>query len=347
MSPSSAPVSAILLSFNCERFIRDALAAVLQQDHSPLEVLVSDDASTDGTLEILESEIAAYHGPHRIILRQRDTNSGSKSAHLNDAIGHCSGRIIVSFDGDDLYRPDRVSRLVEAFESDSMVRAVYSGYDLIDENGRKIGPGKVPHPPEGTDPARWFARVDSFASGSTLAVHREVFELFGPLDPAIHEDVVLPFRASLIGRVRYLDFPLASARRHSGSLTADDARFSSLDAYRARMLSGIEKARHQLASRLADLDRATEDQPHRRVEFDRLRQVAADSLAAAESTAALTAPGFLTRLRALTLLLISGNYPEDRLTHAMLALAPDFYLRRKRRQRSISQELTSLDSGDS
>jgi hypothetical protein len=237
-----------------------------------------------------------------------------------------------------------VSRLVDAFESDPSVRAAYSGYDLISEDGRRIGPGKVPHPPEGTDPARWFARVDAFASGSTLAVHRDVFDVFGPLDPAIHEDVVLPFRACLLGQIRYLDTSLASARRHSSSLTADDARFSSLEAYRRRMLAGIEKARHQLTSRLADLDRATELYPARRSEFDRLRKVAADSLTEAESTADLVAPRLLTRLRALTRLLASGAYPEDRLLHAMLSIAPGLYLRRKRRQRHISQRLSASDS---
>jgi hypothetical protein len=110
------------------------------------------------------------------------------------------------------------------------------------------------------------------------------------------------------------------------------------------MLEGIEKARHQLTSRLSDLDRATELHPARRSEFDRLRQVATDSLDEAESTAELVAPRLLTRLRALTKLLASGAYPEDRLPHAMLALAPDLYLRRKRRQRHIPQRLTASDS---
>lgn len=333
MSPAPHSVSAILLSFDCARFIREALAGVLAQDHSPLEILVSDDASTDGTFEILEAEIANYHGPHQVSLRQRKTNSGSKSAHLNDALAHCHGTIIVSFDGDDRYVPTRVSRLVEAFDADPSLRVVYSGYDLIDESGDRIGPGRVPHPPEGTDPAHWFARVDAFASGSTLAVHRDVFELFPPLDPTIHEDVVLPFRASLIGGVRYLNTTLASARRHSGSLTSDDERFSSLDAYRVRMLAGIEKARHQLAARLSDLDRATELQPERRAEFDRLRMIASNSLAVAESTADLSAPRFQTRTRALLRLLASGDYPDERWTHTLLALAPNLYLRRKRRRR--------------
>ena len=333
MSSATGPVSAVLLTFDCARFVREALDGVLSQEYSPLEILVSDDASTDGTFEILEAEIARYRGPHHVLLRRRRTNSGSKSAHLNDALVHCNGEIIVSFDGDDRYVPTRVGRLVEVFGADPSMRAVYSGYDLIDANGRRIGTGRVPHPPAGTDPASWFARVDAFASGSTLAVHRDVFDLFPPLDPAIHEDVVLPFRASLLGGVHYVDASLVGARRHPGSLTAADGRFASLDAYRGRMVAGIEKARRQLASRLADLDRATELQPGRRAEFDRLREIAADSLAAAEATADLTAPRAWTRLRALVRVLGAGAYADDRITHALLAVAPGLYLRHKRRQR--------------
>jgi CHASE3 domain sensor protein len=99
------------------------------------------------------------------------------------------------------------------------------------------------------------------------------------------------------------------------------------------MLEGIEKARHQLASRLSDLDRASKLQPERRAEFDRLREVASNSLAEAESTADLSAPRFLTRLRTLVRILASGAYHDDRALHAGLALAPGLYLRHKRRQR--------------
>ncbi len=189
-----------------------------------MEILVSDDASGDDTCNILEREIARYRGPHQVCLRRRESNSGSKSAHLNEVLGHSTGEVIVSFDGDDVYHPTRVRRLVTEFARDSRLRAVYSDYDLIDETGNHIGPGKVPHPPAGCDQASWFARIDAYASGSTLAVRREVFEQFGPLDPEIHEDIVLPFRASLLGGVHFIDEPLVSARRRAGSLTADHER---------------------------------------------------------------------------------------------------------------------------
>ena len=98
-------VSAILLSHNCEGFIADALRSVLLQDCEPMQIVVSDDASSDGTFAMIERVLSGYHGLHHVILRRRDSNSGSKSAHLNDVFPLASERYLVSFDGDKVSDP--------------------------------------------------------------------------------------------------------------------------------------------------------------------------------------------------------------------------------------------------
>jgi hypothetical protein len=179
--------------------------------------------------------------------------------------------------------------------------------------------------------AEWFARADAYASGATLAVRRAVFEAFGPLDPGVYEDVVLPFRASLLGDTVYIDEPLVRFRRHAASLTADMDRFASMDAYRDRLYWGIERARKGAQSRLEDIAKATELMPSRATEFGRLRAVVADSLATAELSAQLVDPSLVRRTSAFLRLARSGAYREDFLQHMALALAPDSYLRYKRR----------------
>jgi hypothetical protein len=179
--------------------------------------------------------------------------------------------------------------------------------------------------------AEWFARADAYASGATLAVRRAAFEAFGPLDPGIYEDVVLPFRASLLGDIVYIDEPLVRVRRHSGSLTADMDCFASLGAYRDRLYWGIERARKGAQSRLQDIAQATALMPGRAAEFARLRAVVTDSLAKAELTAQLVDPSLVRRTSTLLRLACSGAYREDFLQHMALALAPNSYLRYKRR----------------
>jgi glycosyltransferase involved in cell wall biosynthesis len=331
--PESPPdATAILLTYNCAGMVGQALRSLLAQDCEPMEVIVSDDASSDDTWAVLQRELDGYTGPHRVTLRRREANSGSKSAHLNDVFPLASGRYLVSFDGDDISEPHRVRRILEAFRQDPGVALVYSDYAYMDERGGASGRRGVPRPPPGSDARPWFARVDAYASGTTLAVRRDVVEVFGPLDPAINEDVVLPFRASLLGEVRCLDEPLVRVRRWQGSLTAETGRFASMEAYRAWLLKGIARARRQLGSRLDDLRRAEARGLGTPEELDALRQVARDSMAEAEASAAIVSPSMLKRLRCVASLFRPGANREDLAQSLFLAFAPGLYLRYKRRR---------------
>jgi len=329
-------VSAVLLSYNCESLVADAVRGILRQDYAgPMEIVASDDASADGTFAILAAELASAGTDRPVRLLRRSSNSGSKSAHLNDVFPRTAGEILVSFDADDSAEPSRVSRIVEAFAASPSIHAVYSTFSQMDPAGRPLGNGFVPHPERGSGTSRWFARVDAYASGATLAVRRPVIEQFGPLEPDINEDIVLPFRASLLGECVYLDEPLVRVRRHAGSLTADHQRFASLTAYRARMLLGIERARRNLQSRLEDIQRAEELMPARAAEFAELRGIAEESVRHAEMTAGLLTPAISTRVSALWQLVRSQAYPDETLQHAALALAPQAYLAYKRRSLGV------------
>jgi hypothetical protein len=101
------------------------------------------------------------------------------------------------------------------------------------------------------------------------------------------------------------------------------------------MLLGIERARRNLQSRLADLQRAEELMPGRSAEFAELRRIAEESLRQAEMTGGLLAPTISTRVSALWRLLRSRAYPDETLQHAALALAPETYLAYKRRSLGV------------
>jgi glycosyltransferase involved in cell wall biosynthesis len=326
-------VSAILLSHNCSEVIAAALHSVLDQDCEPMEVIVSDDASGDATYSILQREIANYQGPHKVTLRRRETNSGSKSAHLNDVFHLASGRFLVSFDGDDIAEPHRVGKILEAFRESERVSAVYSDYSYMDDAGRATGRRGVLHPPMGTDARHWFARVDAYASGATLAVRRDVVETFGPLDPAINEDTVLPFRASLLDDVHFIDEALVRVRRWEGSLTTDPQRFRSLDQLRSWLLRGITLARRQMESRFEDLRKAEELGLVLPQDLEALRRTVTASMAEAEASAGLASPSMFARLSCLTRLTWKSDHWQDFPQHTFLTLAPGLYLKYKQRRR--------------
>lgn len=333
-----ASVTGVLLCYNCEEFVAAALRSVLSQDFAePMEILVSDDGSTDGTFDVVRRELSRCAGGSNVKLRQRSTNSGSKSAHLNDVLPLTTGDILVSFDADDISERARVRRIVERFRAEPAVHAVYSSYSVIDRQGAFLRPGRVPHPGRRSSASHWFARADAYAAGATLAIRRAVMDQFGPLEPDVHEDIVLPFRASLLGDVAYIDEPLVKYRLHASSLTADIGRFASVEDYRARMHEGIARASRNAGCRLKDIRRAEALMPARSAEFRALARIVADSEATAALTARLLSPSIGTRIAALMRLTLSGAYRDELLQHAALALAPDTYLRYKRHALGIGR----------
>jgi glycosyltransferase involved in cell wall biosynthesis len=326
-------VTAILLSYDCEAWIGAALDAVLVQDYpGPMEIVVSDDASRDASFAIAKARAEQYRGDRRLVLKRRQSNSGSKSAHLNDVFPDCSGELLVSFDGDDVSMPTRVSRIAGRFDANPAAQAVYSSFALVEDGDRSPRPAHVPHAPPAVDAASWFARIDAYAAGATLAVRRGVVEAFGLLDPSLNEDVQLPFRAGLLGDVEFIDEPLVRVHRHAGSFTADWGRYDSLRAYRERMFAGLDTAARARRRRLADIDTAARRNPERHERWTRLRGLVEHSMREAEMTRALVSDHFGERLRGLAALIRAGAYPAELPQHAFLALAPRLYLAYRRRR---------------
>ncbi len=332
MRDSSPLVSAVLLTYNCETYVGEALSGVVEQDYDNLQVVVSDDASEDSTFTSLQQAVERLTDRCHIDLRRRHINSGSKSAHLNDVLRNVDGEIIVLFDGDDVSRSSRVRKIVDVFARRPDVQAVYSAYSLIDENGRALGRGHQPKQPSRLRASAWFARVGTYASGGTLAVRRSVVETFGPLLPDVHEDITLPFRASLLGDVAYLDEGLVDARRHPGSLTQDFAVYASVESYRARFIRGVERARAVRDSRLADLRAVEALMPERAGEFEALRAVVSESANDAEKSAGLVSTSFRTRLSTLLQITFSEYYVDSFFRDLSLVLVPRLYVRYKRHQ---------------
>jgi glycosyltransferase involved in cell wall biosynthesis len=227
-----------LLLYNQERFAREAVEAALAQTYSPLEIVVSDDCSTDDTFLIVHDIVSRYRGPHTVVLNRNERNLGLVG-HLNVLMSRVHGDLIVMGGGDDVSLPNRVARLVGAYSApDGQPLSIYSNMIVIDEDGVRRGLFATNHSLH-MSPER-IAEVGGGVYGCTHAWARRIFEVFGPLDEeVIHEDVIIPFRAAILGRICYLDEPLVLYRRHSSNL------------YRLRTEIGSWRALHGYLTRHA------------------------------------------------------------------------------------------------
>jgi glycosyltransferase involved in cell wall biosynthesis len=211
-------ITLAIFAYNQKHLVAEAVKGALSQTYSPLEIIISDDCSTDGTLEVIKKSIYQYKGPHEVIVRCNDSNLGI-SGHINEVMKSARGELLVAAAGDDISFPDRVQRTVDAYlESNKKAYSIYGKALLIDEKGmsmRKV----IPDTPRDLS-LNYFGKRVRFVEGSTHAWHRDIFDIFGPMDTkVVSEDVVIPFRALLLGSISFIDKPLILRRFHNKNIS--------------------------------------------------------------------------------------------------------------------------------
>jgi len=119
MQEDKAPkVSVCITTYNHEKFIRETIDSVLAQETNfDYELVISDDASTDKTPEILKGYKQAY--PDKIHLILNRINIGAIK-NFNQALKGCKGEYIAILDGDDRMLPGKLQKQVDALDSHSM-----------------------------------------------------------------------------------------------------------------------------------------------------------------------------------------------------------------------------------
>ncbi len=105
---SRPEVSIIIPAYNSEKYLHGAIASALGQSYDNLEVIVVDDASTDGTLEVARS-----FKDQRLKIIQNQRNLGVSGAR-NHALKVAKGKWIALLDSDDWYAPERIAQLLLA-----------------------------------------------------------------------------------------------------------------------------------------------------------------------------------------------------------------------------------------
>lgn len=121
------PVSVIVPAFNERANIAATVRSLVASDYPQLEVIVVDDGSTDGTVDIVES--LRLPGVH--VLRQPN---GGKPAALNHGISYARGDILVLVDGDTVFEPGALAELVQPFQ-DPSVGAVSGNTKVANRRG--------------------------------------------------------------------------------------------------------------------------------------------------------------------------------------------------------------------
>lgn len=127
-------VSVIMPAHNAGQHVGDALASVLDQTYRDLEVLVTDDASNDHTVDVVEG--FARQDP-RIDLVRHPTNLGA-AASRNASIRRAKGRFLAFCDADDRWQREKLSRQL-AFMASRGAGFSFTAFQIMDAEGRPTG----------------------------------------------------------------------------------------------------------------------------------------------------------------------------------------------------------------
>jgi glycosyltransferase involved in cell wall biosynthesis len=212
VSSPSPLVSIALATYNGGSFLRAQLDSLLMQDYAHLEIIISDDGSTDDTVGIIQ-EYQSRDARIHFFPNEKEHGIG---ANFANAIRHATGEWIALCDQDDIWMPQKISTLVAQADDYDMI---YHDSLFVDEAGnsldRKISDTLGCY--TGKDPMVFL--LENCVSGHACMFRRELVSLALPFPPARYHDWWLAFVAASRHGVFFHDEVLVHYSQHANSKT--------------------------------------------------------------------------------------------------------------------------------
>jgi len=216
-------VSVALCTFNGERYIEEQLVSILTQTRPPVEVVISDDMSTDATLDIAR-RVASAHGsaPVRIL---HNVDRLGVTRNFERAVAASIGDVIALSDQDDRWYPERVEALMAVLEANPAIRLVHHDAALIGADGKPLGHSLLDSlrvsRSERTllDGGPGFTALirRNLATGATMMFRRELLDVALPFPASWVHDEWLAVVAAATGGVRLIERDLVAYRQHEAN----------------------------------------------------------------------------------------------------------------------------------
>lgn len=202
-------VTIAMMTYNQEKYVRESVRGMLSQTYEPLEIVISDDCSSDRTWDIILEEVQAYKdadGVHKNIVLNRNEKNLGIARHFEKWVSLCHGVLLVCNGGDDISVSDRVERIVAAWMAqDGNVSLLIHSAFIINKKGQTLGildERSIEHP-----------------LGAVSTYNRFLFMTAGfggIVEPEAYEDLVFARRAQMIGMVMSIPDKLLYYRVGSG-----------------------------------------------------------------------------------------------------------------------------------
>lgn len=213
-------VSVICLCYNHKSYLEEAIGSVLSQTYPNIEIIVVDDASTDGSKQVLRG-ICKENNLRFLDLQ---VNIGNCAA-FNKGFFQSKGKYIIDFATDDVMTPTRIERQIKRFEElEDGYGVIFSNAKIVDDSGNYLrdhfqldkNGDLVKSVPEGDIYAHLLSTY--FISPPTMMIRREVLEDLGGYDESLaYEDFDFWVRSSRDYKYAFQNECLMNVRKARGS----------------------------------------------------------------------------------------------------------------------------------
>lgn len=248
-------VSVLVTTYNHARYVEEALDSLRRQTSGNFEVIIIDDASTDGSADVIAAWLARTG--YRAQFVRNPVNRGI-CANRNAALARASGVFVCSLSGDDSYEPDRIERQLACFLAQpERVAAVYSDMLVVDADGKPMGRSFLTRMLNGASPPQGelFSRLlaGNFLPAPAVMVRRSAIAVVGGYDEdLVYEDLDMWLRLSFRFGFVYLPGLLVRYRMHANSMSSSRPIRPRLHRSYSRILAkwmdaGLDRATHRLA----------------------------------------------------------------------------------------------------
>jgi glycosyltransferase involved in cell wall biosynthesis len=253
ISSSRLPlVSVAIPTYNQEAFLAETLESILTQDYPNLQIIISDDASVDGTRRIVEEFRDRY--PERIAVQTHNENRGA-TANAQSMLAAIKGEYVCWFAGDDIMLPGKVSAQVAQLEKHPEAVMSYHDVVVVSDEGdlytyNEEGPGQKPFAGRIVEELIKFRCFVPCCSAMCRVSATVGLSQRAEIERA--SDWLYMIELAERGPVVYIDRSLAKYRRHANNLSRvvdvrDEERvYEIVEALYPKYIDAIEYGRARL-----------------------------------------------------------------------------------------------------
>ena len=218
-------VSIALCTWNGERFLVQQLESLLAQTRLPDELIITDDVSRDGTWSLLEAFAARARAQGIHVDLQRNPDNLGYVENFSRTLVRSSGELVFLCDQDDVWHPDKISRMTDCFVRRPTLGLLHSDARLIDADGADLGHGlfdalgvtRAEIEAEHAGDAFDVLMRRNIVTGATAVVRRDLIEAALPVPrPWIHDEW-LAVAVSLRAQVDCLEWESIGYRQHGNN----------------------------------------------------------------------------------------------------------------------------------